>query len=159
MCERACFVAWLTQLVRAERPRLAAIARREGLTDVESLDAVQDGLVTFVGLPAAWDAVGRDDDGARLLATVVRNAARNARRRHHRARAHDGDPEALAGDADVAALGDDAQRVVMMRLLDELGGDEVAEHLGTTPGNVAVMLHRAKARLRACLADAGVTPR
>jgi RNA polymerase sigma-70 factor (ECF subfamily) len=107
--------------------------------------------------------------------TVVRNAARNARRRHHRARPHDDELESLAAGDDtvsriaraedrlamsacVAELGEGAQRVVMMRLLDELSGDEVAAELGTTPGNVAVMLHRAKDKLRACLAAADVRP-
>lgn len=174
-CEHACFVAWVTRLVRAERPRLAAIARAEGLGDAEALDAVQEGLITFLGLPAAAALIDQDGDGARMLATVVRNAARNLRRRHHRARPHDGEPDQLpAGDdtlaaiaraeerlamsACVAALGEGAQRVVMMRLLDELSGDEVAAQLGTTPGNVAVMLHRAREKLRLCLEDAEVTP-
>jgi RNA polymerase sigma-70 factor (ECF subfamily) len=64
----------------------------------------------------------------------------------------------LAMSACVAELGPDARRIVMLRFLDELNGDQVAAELGTTPGNVAVMLHRAKAKLRACLVDAGVTP-
>jgi RNA polymerase sigma-70 factor (ECF subfamily) len=174
-CDRGCFVAWVTRLVRAERPRLVAIARDNGLGDGDALDAVQDGLVTFLGLPAAWQIVDRDDEGARLLATIVRNAARNARRRHHRARPHDGELDDVSGDADaiaavaraeaqlatsacIAELGGDAERVVIMRLVDELGGEEVAERLGTTPGHVAVLLHRAKARLRACLEAADVTP-
>jgi RNA polymerase sigma-70 factor (ECF subfamily) len=165
MCTSACFVAWVTQLVRAERPRLVAAARAEGLSDAEALDAVQDGLVTFIGLPGATDG------GAPLLVTVVRNAARNARRRHHRARPHDADADELAGDDDtlarieraeaqlaasacVAELGETARRVVILRLLDELSGDEVAAELGTTAGNVAVMLHRAKEKLRACLSRA-----
>jgi RNA polymerase sigma-70 factor (ECF subfamily) len=174
-CERGCFVAWVTRLVRAERPQLVRVARREGLGDNDALDVVQDGLITFLGLARASELVDRDEDGARLLAAVVRNAARNARRRHHRARPHDGDPTAIRSDQDLAAtvvraerrlamsscvsaLGTDAQRVVIMRLLDELSGDEVAAQLGTTTGNVAVMLHRAKERLRACLVDAGITP-
>jgi RNA polymerase sigma-70 factor (ECF subfamily) len=175
-CAQGCFVAWVTRLVRAERPRLVAAARAEGLGDAEALDAVQEGLITFLGLPAASDLVDQDDDGARLLVAVVRNAARNARRRHHHARPHDGDVDALpspvetvemiaraeerlAMSACVAELGEGAQRVVMMRMLDELSGDEVAAQLGTTPGNVAVMLHRAKEKLRECLIDADVTPR
>src|SRR5262245_18804851 len=100
-CEHACFVGWVTRLVRAERPHLVAAARAEGLADADALDAVQDGLITFLGLPAAAaivdrasatlrvaarpgeaGAFDRDREGARLLATVVRNAARNARRRH-----------------------------------------------------------------------------
>jgi RNA polymerase sigma-70 factor (ECF subfamily) len=167
-CADSCFVAWVTRLVRAERPRLAAAARGEGLTDAEALDAVQDGLITFLGLPSASEVADRDDEGAKLLTAIVRNAARNLRKRHHRARPHDADVDLLEQDAEavekiaraearlamstcVAELGDGAQRVVMMRLLDELSGDEVAAQLGTTPGNVAVMLHRAKEKLRACL--------
>jgi RNA polymerase sigma factor (sigma-70 family) len=169
-CENSCFVAWLTGLVRAERPHLVAVARAEGLGDAEALDAVQDGLITFIGLPAAKDG------GAGMLSTVVRNAARNARRKHHRAKPHDDEAvETLEGDDDVVAklaraedrvamsacvaeLGAGARRVVVMRLLDELSGDEVAAELGTTPGNVAVMLHRAKDKLRACLEAADVAP-
>jgi RNA polymerase sigma-70 factor (ECF subfamily) len=174
-CADHCFVAWVTRLVRAERPRLVAAARAEGLGDAEALDAVQDGLVTFLGLPAASEVVDRDDEGARLLATVVRNAARNLRRRHHRARPHDGDVDALVEDGEaidrlaraedrlamstcVGELGPGAQRIVMLRLLDELSGDEVAAELGTTPGNVAVMLHRAREKLRACLVALDATP-
>ena len=162
-CEQGCYVSWVTYLVRTERPRLVAVARSEGLADAEALDAVQDGLITFLGLPRP-----ADDEGARLLCTVVRNAARNARRRHHRSRPHDGDADALPAAADtserlqraedqlalsacVAELGESARRVVILRLLDELSGDEVAAELGTTPGNVAVMLHRAKEKLRACM--------
>jgi RNA polymerase sigma-70 factor (ECF subfamily) len=174
-CEHACFVAWVTRLIRAERPRLVAAARGQGMGDVETLDVVQDALITFLGLPEAAALVGNDGDGARLLAAVVRNAARNARRRHYRARPHDGEVDALAAADDVRArieraearlamsacvaeLGDGARRVVMMRLIDELSSDEVAAALGTTPGNVAVMLHRAKQNLRACLAAVDVTP-
>jgi RNA polymerase sigma-70 factor, ECF subfamily len=172
-CEKACFVSWVTALVRAERPRLVAAARDEGLGDAEALDAVQDGLITFLGLPEAGELVDQDAGAARLLVTVVRNAARNARRRHHRARPHDRDADELPApdDADtiariaraedrlamsacVAELAEPARRVVIMRLLDELSGDEVAAELGTTTGNVAVMLHRAKEKLRACLAAA-----
>src|SRR5215470_960053 len=134
-CENACFVAWMTGLVRTERPRLVAIARAEGLGDAEALDAVQDGLITFIGLPAAHDG------GARMLSTVVRNAARNARRRHHHAKPHSDDGvDALEADDDVVArlaraedrvamstcvaeLGAGARRVVVLRLLDELSGD------------------------------------
>ena len=60
----------------------------------------------------------------------------------------------VAVSACVAELGPAARAVVMLRLLDEASGDAAAAELGTTPGNVAVMLHRARARLRACLAEA-----
>jgi RNA polymerase sigma-70 factor (ECF subfamily) len=36
-------------------------------------------------------------------------------------------------------------------MLEEQPGDDVARALGITPGHVAVLLHRAKATLRACM--------
>ena len=51
----------------------------------------------------------------------------------------------------VDALSDAQRSVVTLRMLDERPGEDVAALLQTTPGNVAVMLHRAKGALRACL--------
>ncbi len=175
MCEPSCLVAWVTRLVRAERPRLVAIARREGLSRADALDAVQEAVLIFLGRTEPSALVDRGPEAARLLAVITRNAARNARRRHHRARPHDAEVEVADAGADAAAalaqaeariavsacvaqLGAGQQRVVIMRLLDEISGDDVAAALGTTPGNVAVMLHRARARLQACLRDADVAP-
>ena len=170
-----CCADWVSVLARDHAGRLAAIARREGVSATDALDVVQDAFHTLISRPDSDSLRDKPDDAARVLSTIVRNAARNLRRRHHRARPHDGEVDALAAPDDtlaaiaraedrlamsacVAELGDGAQRVVMMRLLDELSGDEVAAQLGTTPGNVAVMLHRARERLRACLASADVTP-
>src|SRR5215470_7353028 len=117
-CENACFVAWMTGLVRTERPRLVAIARAEGLGDAEALDAVQDGLITFIGLPAAKDG------GGRMLSAVVRNAARNARRKHHHAKPHDDEAvDTLPGANDdvVAKLARAEDRVAMSACVAELG--------------------------------------
>jgi RNA polymerase sigma-70 factor (ECF subfamily) len=44
--------------------------------------------------------------------------------------------------------------VVTLRMLDEHPGEDVAQALGITPGYVAVLLHRAKASLRACMTAA-----
>ncbi len=38
-------------------------------------------------------------------------------------------------------------------MLDEVPGDDVARTLGISPGHVAVLLHRAKASLLACMTD------
>jgi RNA polymerase sigma-70 factor (ECF subfamily) len=40
--------------------------------------------------------------------------------------------------------------VVELRLVDAVPGEDVARMLGTTAGNVAILLHRAKQKLRAC---------
>src|SRR5678815_5274303 len=85
---RCCCSDWIAGLARDHAGRLAAIARREGLTASDALDVVQDAFHTLLGRPDIAALRGRPDDAARLLAAIVRNAARNLRRRHHRARPH-----------------------------------------------------------------------
>jgi RNA polymerase sigma-70 factor (ECF subfamily) len=123
-------------------------------------------------LPQARRVAAAPDEAAALLAVVVRNVARNLRRRHHRERPHVSDAEVVAALADplpsvddliaraeervrlvgcMHHLSDVQQRVVTLRLLDELTGLETAAALGITPENAAVLLYRAKAALRDCL--------
>jgi RNA polymerase sigma-70 factor, ECF subfamily len=48
----------------------------------------------------------------------------------------------------------EAQRtVVMMRLLEERPGEDVASALGLTRGHIDVLLHRAKAALSICMTE------
>jgi len=174
------FTGWVSDLARRHARGLAAVARREGLSSDDALDAVQEAFHTFLGLPQARELAehqpdgpaGHDDgaDSQRLLAALVRNAARNMRRRHFRARPHqayDDDRAATAArrvddllaEAEdhiqltgcVAKLGDLQRRVVTLRMLEELSGAEVAGELGLTPGHVAVLLHRAKNDLLRCM--------
>jgi RNA polymerase sigma-70 factor (ECF subfamily) len=166
------FLAWVTRLVREHRAELVGVARREGLMAEDALDVVQEALVTFLGLPHARALANELDDSRKLLAVLVRNQARNRRRRHDRARPHLGDGEvvgALPGDDTsveqliaqaeqhvqalgcLERLGELQQRVVTLRLLEERPGESVAEQLGMTAGNVAVVLHRAKHALRECM--------
>jgi RNA polymerase sigma-70 factor (ECF subfamily) len=50
----------------------------------------------------------------------------------------------------------EAQRnVVMMRLLEERAGEDVALTRGLSRGHVDVLLHRAKASLRSCMTEGG----
>jgi len=108
------------------------------------------------------------DAAARTLAAMVRNGARNLRRRHYNARPHD-DVELTAEtpspideldrattvaqlEGCMAALGDTHRHVVTLRVLEELSGDEAARELGVTPGHVAVLLHRARKQLERCMA-------
>lgn len=152
-------------LVRAERASLAAIARREGLGPEEALECVQDALCTFLSLTPPHEHV------LASIRVMVRNAARNARRRHHRLRIHDpvadeleapgGDAESLVARAEdvarlrtcVAALRGPQREVVLLRLLEERSGDDVAAELGLARGHVDVLVHRAKAALRACMGE------
>jgi RNA polymerase sigma-70 factor, ECF subfamily len=168
------FTGWVSELARHHARGLAAAARREGLSSDDALDAVQEAFHTFLGLPQARELADGEhassDDARRLLTALVRNAARNMRRRHFRARPHEVLDEDRAATAarrvdDLLAeaedhiqltgclfkLGDLQRRVVTLRMLEELSGAEVAAELGLTPGHVAVLLHRAKNDLLRCL--------
>jgi RNA polymerase sigma-70 factor (ECF subfamily) len=108
-----------------------------------------------------------------VLAAIVKNAARNARRRHYRAKPHVPLDEDLVSDlarADqaveraetagllagcMADLGDIHRSVVTLRILEELSGDEAASELGLTPNHVGVLLHRARKQLEQCMLRAG----
>lgn len=46
------------------------------------------------------------------------------------------------------------EAVVTLRMLEEQPGDDVARALGISAGHVAVLLHRAKRALRACMEEA-----
>jgi RNA polymerase sigma-70 factor (ECF subfamily) len=105
---------------------------------------------------------------------MVRNAARNRRRRHFIARPHaelDQGGGAVAPGAAidelvaraeehvrlracVAELCEIQKSVVTLRMLEERAGEDVARALGISAGHVAVLLHRAKAALRACMTQA-----
>jgi RNA polymerase sigma-70 factor, ECF subfamily len=161
----------VTELARAERGRLAACARAEGASAEDAVDCVQEGLCTLLTLARRGEAPGRAEEWPALLTGIVRNTARNRRRRHFRARPHlDVDEQGLvladspATDEILAraeehvrlrACVDDLceiqKAVVTLRLLEEQPGDDVARALGITPGHVAVLLHRAKAALRTCM--------
>lgn len=158
----------LSALVRGHRRDLAAIARREGLGPEDALEAVQDALSTFVGRPPESDDASEHD--LATLKVMVRNAARNARRRHRLRRPHqpfDDDRDALdaatvedlVGHAEdvvrlracVAELCGVQRAVVLLRFLDERSGEDVAEALELSRANVDVIVHRAKAALRSCM--------
>ena len=82
------FLEWVTRLVHTHRGRLYRLARREGLREEDSLDCVQDAFHTFFLLPQARQLVESSDDSIKLLSVLVRNHARNRRRRHEVARPH-----------------------------------------------------------------------
>ena len=170
------FLEWVTRLVHAHRGRLYRLARREGLRDEDALDCVQDALHTFLLLPQARQLVESNDDSIKLLSVLVRNHARNRRRRHEIARAHDSGEqtltlltaEAVPVDELIAQaqefalmigcidhLGKLQRAVVSLRMLDEVAGEDVAAMLGVPASHVAVLLHRAKQHLRSCMLSAG----
>jgi len=167
-----CCADWVSVLARDHAGRLAAIARREGVTATDALDVVQDAFHTLISLPESQALRDKPDDAARVLSTIVRNAARNVRRRHHNAKAHvEVEDQALAAREvapDVAIehaetqaqlvgcmakLGDAHRHVVTLRVLEELSGEEAAQALGVSAGHVAVLLHRARKQLEACMTE------
>ena len=173
------FLEWVTRLVHTHRGRLYRLARREGLQDEDSLDCVQNALHTFLLLPQARQLVESNDDSIKLLSVLVRNQARNRRRRHEIARPHDSGDETLAlleaeappVDELIAQAQDFAlmigcldhlgklqRAVVSLRMLDEVAGEDVAAMLGLSSPHVAVLLHRAKQNLRSCMLSAGYQP-
>lgn len=160
----------LSELARARRAGLAGLARREGLSPEDAVDCVQEALCTFLralqdgALPEARDVWPAS------LATMVRNAARNRRRRHVNARPHAAlDEQASAAPepgsdelleraeqhvrlrACVQELCEIQKSVVTLRMLEEQPGEDVARALGISSGHVAVLLHRAKSALRVCM--------
>jgi RNA polymerase sigma-70 factor (ECF subfamily) len=160
----------LGRIVPAHRRALVRAARREGLSPEDAVDCVQDALCTFLGLAQRAEVPADPAQFAPFLGAIVRNAARNRRRRHEVARPHEAidaapatadEPgsEALVARAEehvrlracVDRLCDTQRAVVMLRLLDERPGEDVAGALGIRRGHVDVLLHRAKAALRVCM--------
>lgn len=173
------FLNWVTTLVHDHRGRLFRLARREGLRAEDSLDCTQEAFHTFLLLPQARRLVESKEDSLKLLSVLVRNHARNRRRKHEVARPHDSDDHVLSSmveDAEpVDALIERAQEyalmmgcmdhlsriqrsVVSLRMLDEVPGEDVAAMLGLPKSHVAVLLHRAKDNLRSCMLSAGYRP-
>jgi len=164
-----CCGDWIAGLARVHAGRLAGIARHEGLAPADALDAVQDAFQTLLQRP---DLRTQPDEAVRVLAAITRNAARNLRRRHHRAKPHvdveatllpaDDRPDDALARAEtteqlagcMAKLGDVHRAVVTLRVLEELSGQEAAEALGVTPNHVGVLLHRARKELERCMTGA-----
>jgi RNA polymerase sigma-70 factor, ECF subfamily len=170
---RCCCGDWVAALARDHAGALSAVARREGLGPSDALDVVQDAFHVLLGRPDIAALRPRPEDAAHLLTAIVRNAARNLRRRHHHARPHvDLDEAALiapdplpddALDQRIAAtqlvgcmsrLGDVHRQIVTLRVLEELSGEEAARALGLTPNHVGVLLHRARKELERCMLEA-----
>ena len=163
----------LSDLARSGRADLVRIAQREGASAEDAVECVQDALCTFLQVAQKKELPANAAEWSPFLAGVVRNKARNRRRLHHVARPHDDldalppapedttSAEKLVADAEehvrlracVDQLCETQKAVVMLRLLEEQPGDDVAASLGISRGYVDVLLHRAKASLRVCMTD------
>ena len=161
----------LERILRDRRAELARVARREGLAPEDAVDCVQDALCTYLRLAGRGEAPDDTAEQPAFLAEIVRNAARNKRRRHHLSHPHEGRDAVLVTDerttealvaraeehvrlrACVDRLCDTQRAVVTLRLLEERRGEDVAEALGISRGYVDVLLLRAKASLRVCMTE------
>jgi RNA polymerase sigma-70 factor, ECF subfamily len=160
----------LARLVLQQRAELIGLARREGLGAEDALDCVHDAFCRL--LDRAQKEVRSEQPGGELIAGMVVNLARNKRRRHHLAVRHepidsvDTSPEEppidlLLGHVEdcvrlkgcLSKLCQSQRVVVMMRLLEERPGEDVAAALGLTRGYVDVLLHRARASRRVCMLE------
>jgi RNA polymerase sigma-70 factor, ECF subfamily len=165
------FVAWVAELVHRHRARLVTYARRRGATPADAFDIVQDTFASFLTLPEARSIAHVGDDAVKLLTVIARHNILNRRRKLAR---HDTWPDLDVIDAlpspDTESSVDlllHAERLaraygclqrmsrlhraaVLLSTLDEQPGEDVATSLGVSPGHVRVLLHRARAHVRAC---------
>jgi len=164
----------LTELYRALHPCILRYAGAVEPTDAEDvasdtwLDVVR-GLSRFEGDERAFRAWAFTIAGRRLL---------DVRRRRARRRTPPKDPHALpevgpAGDAEEEAFASfgtswavdlirtslpaEHAEIVLLRVIGDLGVDDVARIVGRRPGNVRVIQHRALRRLARILEREGVT--
>lgn len=167
---RTGFTAWVENLAREQTEGLVAVALREGLTGDDAMEAVQEAFITLLALPQARSLAEHREDAAAFLAVIVRNAARQARRRPPRerpplaveARLDDTPSPATliaAAEQHLAILGcvrklDEIQRaVVLLRVIEEVASSDAAGILALGPGALAALLQRAKDALQLCIAE------
>lgn len=158
------FLTRVALLVHAHRARLLAYARRHGLDAEEALDAVQDSLITFLGLPEAQSIAHDSLPSLKLLTVILGHQVQNQRRKRERhGHAHEllgrerlgvevPSSEQLIVHAEELARVNGClvrmarleRQAVMLSLLDEQPRERVGELLGISAGYVRVLLHRAR---------------
>ena len=160
----------LSLIIQENRLRLLSIAKHRGLLGEEALDCVQNAFVTFLQHPNLAHLIEHPEESARLLTTITQNAARSERRltqKHSRA-VDVPTPEPASAEHQVAheeersslqqcilSLRENQRAIVILRIFEDVPGQEVAAQLGMSPEHVAVLLHRAKESLRGCMMAAG----
>jgi RNA polymerase sigma-70 factor (ECF subfamily) len=166
------FLTWVAELVHGHRARLLRYARRRGLGPEDALDVVQDSFASFLALPEAHSIARIGDDALKLLTVITRHNILNRRRKRVRRdsalevveqlfpTSTESDEE-LVGQSEqltrvygcLARMNGLQRAVIMLSALDERPGEDVATVLGIAPGHVRVLLHRARAHVRACPLD------
>lgn len=165
-------LASFTDFIRENRGAIVRAARREGLSAEDAVECAQEALAKHLLLIHRGDAPAAPGEWLPYVTTIAKNAARNRRRRHHVARPHAAleeetsrSPAETAEDllaeaeehirlrACVERLCGTQRSVVTLRFLEERAGEDVAAELGITRAHVDVLLHRAKAQIRACMME------
>lgn len=168
------FVAWVAELVHRHRTRLLTYARRRGLAPADALDVVQDTFASFLTLPEAQSIARIGDDAVKLLTVIARHNILNRRRKLARqdtwpdlgaidalpSSDRESNEELLLRAEELARAYGCLRRMsrlhraaVLLSALDEQPGEDVAASLGVSPGHLRVLLHRARAHVRACPLD------
>jgi RNA polymerase sigma-70 factor (ECF subfamily) len=165
-----------TDFIRENRGAIVRAARREGLSPEDAVECAQEALAKHLQLLHRGDAPAAPAEWLPYVTTIAKNAARNRRRRHHVALPHsDLTEDAVAAGSDphgataedllaeaeehirlracVERLCGTQRSVVTLRFLEERAGEDVAAELGISRGYVDVLLHRAKAQIRACMME------
>jgi RNA polymerase sigma-70 factor (ECF subfamily) len=160
----------LVELVRTQRRALVGVALAEGATPEEAVECVQDALCTFLRVEREGNLPAGGQEQVAAVFTMVRNATRNLRRRHHRRMPHapladDVVPSSSPTAEELIARAEDSIRlraclselctvqraVITLRLLEERSGEDVAATLGLSRGYVDVLVHRARSALGVCM--------
>jgi RNA polymerase sigma-70 factor, ECF subfamily len=168
---RTGFTAWVETLAREQTDALVATAVREGLANEDAMDAVREAFATFLVLPQARSLAEHREDAATLLAVIVRDAARAVAHRHRVRPPAALEAQPVVDDSPsvatliaaaeqhivmlgcVGKLAEIQRAVIMLRVIEEVSSGAAAQQLGLTKSYLAVLLHRAKAALQACMAE------
>lgn len=167
------------ELVRAQGPRMLAVARRLLRSDDDAADAVQEAFIS------AFRAIGNFEGGARLSTwlhrIVVNSSLMRLRTRTRRSEVsidellpkfvedgqHIDEPREWRSPEPLDAIERRETRLLVRGLIDQLPGDyrtvlllrdiegldtkETADLLGVTPNAAKIRLHRARLALRTLL--------
>ena len=151
------------ELCRRFAPRIRLYGLRHLGDDDRARDLVQAVLIVMLEALRAG-RVEQPDHLDRFVLGTCRNVASHVRRTDARAQptpASELDVQWVPPDAErfetialfhcIAELEARARAVIRLSFHEERSADEIGTLLGTTPGNVRVLRHRAIAALRACL--------
>jgi RNA polymerase sigma-70 factor, ECF subfamily len=146
-------------------PRIRLYGLRHLRDEADAADLTQEVLIVL--LEAVRTLRIEDPEHVdRFVLGTCRNLVSRARRDDRRAKAFHGAVLPLSGtelppafsslDAERVALclgkiGAREQRVVLLTFQEDRSADEIAAALGTSPGNVRVLRHRAMAALERCV--------